>query len=166
MFFFTGVILHQMQCWKNRVPWFWKRCAPVLLHSLNQFCVFVTLFVSVVVTEVRKRHQFRIGVRNWWTAINFTVLCNVVEVDCIRIYLHQSSWAEIKFARMVRNWILKITLVNAVCHLSLLSAFVLTILDLGVRTEYLDQSEILGVTQNSTRKSLSQNPILKKSLTG
>lgn len=39
--------------------------------------------------------------------------------------------------------------------------------DLGVQMGYLDQSEIPGVIQDSTRKSLSQNPILRmKILTG
>lgn len=53
-----------------------------------------------------------------------------------------------------------------ICHLCLY-LFCLIILDLGVQMGYLDQSEIPGVIQDSTRKNLSQNPILRtKMLTG
>lgn len=53
-----------------------------------------------------------------------------------------------------------------ICHFCLhLSC--LTVLDLGVQMGYLDQSEIPGAIQDSTRKNLSQNPILRmKILTG
>lgn len=53
-----------------------------------------------------------------------------------------------------------------ICHFCLYLSC-LTILDLGVQMGYLDQSETPGVIQDSTRKNLSQNPILRmKSLTG
>lgn len=44
--------------------------------------------------------------------MNFTVVCNVIEVDCLRIYIYQSSCVEIEIARMMRNWIKKIKLRN------------------------------------------------------
>lgn len=84
------------------------------------------------------------------------------------MYIHQSFCVEIRFIRVKDEELYKEKLgecnvpsVTSVCLSHL------TVSDLGVRMGYLDQSEIHGVIQDSTRKNLYQNLILSvKSLNG
>lgn len=80
------------------------------------------------------------------------------DLETLHFCVTLSFCVEINFAlRKIKNWGMQFV----ICHSCL------TILDLGVQMGYLDQSEIPGAIQDSTRKNLSQNPILRmKILTG
>lgn len=116
--------LFQMQAWETRRPVFCSRPTDLLLCTIIQFYFLVITFSPVALAEVRKKNNWgSVAEKDEDPFLQFTTLWKMTARGC--------TYTSLFVLRLdLLGWrmknCLKKSLVKAMCHLSLLSVFVLS----------------------------------------